>query len=177
MTWFLFFLALLTFAFIAYPFYRKRLRHAEYQEDGQLVELLSKRDTSYSMLKELEFDYKSGILTEKDYKELESRYKRKAINILKDMDSAQDGQKIGDEIEEQVNKLRHNNVGKGSKVSDEIEEEVDRLRGEKAVNKQLDDQIEEQVQELREKPRYCRKCGVKVREDDVFCSRCGAKLI
>ena len=79
-------LTLLTFAFVSYPLFRKRLRSADEVEDGKLRELHVKKNNIYSMLKEMEFDFQSGIITEEDYRDLEARYKRKAISILRDID-------------------------------------------------------------------------------------------
>ncbi len=79
-------LAVLTFIFVAYPLLKPRSRSVDSMEDEKLRELHARRDTIYSMLKELEFDFQSGILTEDDYRELEARYKEKAISILKEID-------------------------------------------------------------------------------------------
>jgi hypothetical protein len=100
-------LAVLTFAFIAYPLLKQRFRAAvDSGEDEKLLELQSKRDTTYSMLKELEFDFQSGILSEDDYQDLEARYKRKAISILRDIDDSEKGTNVEEEIERQVVELR-----------------------------------------------------------------------
>ncbi len=100
----------LTIVFVAYPLFR-RSSQADYAvEPEKLRELSSNRDTTYSMLKELEFDFQSGILTEDDYRDLEARYKGKAISILKNIDNAKGDaeveEEIEDEIEKQVSKLR-----------------------------------------------------------------------
>jgi hypothetical protein len=95
-----------TFVFIVYPFFRQRLRSVDSGGDEKLRELLSKRDTTYSMLKELEFDFQSGILTEADYRELEAKYKGKAIGTLRDIDNSKRGTDVEEEIEKQVLKLR-----------------------------------------------------------------------
>ncbi len=99
-------LAVLTFAFIVYPLFKRRSPSAGSAENEKLQELHSKRDTTYSMLKELEFDFQSGILTEGDYQDLETRYKRKAISILKEIDGSEKGTEIDEEIEKQVRELR-----------------------------------------------------------------------
>ena len=98
----------LTFIFVTYPFFKKRsgLLAAGAVADDKLQELHSRRDTAYSMLKELEFDFQSGILTEEDYKDLEARYKRKAISILREIDSLAKDDDIEDIIEKQVMALR-----------------------------------------------------------------------
>ena len=99
-------LTVLTFAFIAYPLLRQSLHIADSVEDEKLQELYSKRDTAYSMLKELEFDLQSGILTEEDYRDLETRYKRKAVSVLRDIDNLKQDVSAEDKIEKQVLALR-----------------------------------------------------------------------
>ncbi len=98
----------LTFIFVTYPFFKKSsgLSIAGAVADDKLQELHSRRDTAYSMLKELEFDFQSGILTEEDYKDLEARYKGKAISILREIDSRAKDDDIEDIIEKQVMALR-----------------------------------------------------------------------
>ncbi len=99
-------LTLLTFAFVAYPLFKQRSNRAEQIQDDRLRELYSRRDTAYYMLKELEFDYQSGTLTEEDYHELESRYRGKAISILQGIDKLEEEPDIDQEIEKQVMALR-----------------------------------------------------------------------
>ena len=100
----------LTIAFVAYPLFRRSSRPDDAAEPEKLRELSSSRDTTYSMLKELEFDFQSGLLTEDDYRDLEARYKKKAISILRNIDDVKEDaeveEEIEDEIEKQVIKLR-----------------------------------------------------------------------
>ena len=79
-------LTMLSFAFVAYPLFKQRLTSEVSTGDEKYRELYSRRDTTYAMLKELEFDFQSGILTEEDYRDLEVRYKRTAISILRETD-------------------------------------------------------------------------------------------
>lgn len=152
------------FAVIIYPFFRQRLRPVDSSEDENLQELHSKRDTAYSMLKELEFDYQSGILTEEDYQDLEARYKRKAISILRDVDGLENGAGE-DEIEKQVLRQRRKGRLRAGAIAD--------LR----KGTEAEDEIEKQVRELRRgKGRFCSQCGVRYQDDDRFCSSCGANL-
>jgi hypothetical protein len=146
-------LAVLSFAFIVYPLLRQQPRSAESVEDEKLRELRSRRDTTYSMIKELEFDFQSGILTEEDYQDLEARYKGKAVSILRDSDALEKGIGVEDEIEKQVLKLRRD---KGPGKEDEIEQQVLELRG---THRQ-----------------FCPQCGAKHEESDLFCSSCGTRL-
>jgi len=99
-------LTVLTFAFVVYPLFKQRPSSVNSVEDEKLRELCSRRDTTYSMLKELEFDFQSGTLTKEDYLDLEASYKRKAISILRDIDNWEKDANIEEEIEKQVQDLR-----------------------------------------------------------------------
>jgi hypothetical protein len=99
-------LTVLTFTFVAIPFFRRRKRYSDSVEYQKLQELYSQRDITYSMLKELEFDFQSGVLTEADYLDLETRYKGKAISILRSINDLGKDTQVEDEIEEQVLGLR-----------------------------------------------------------------------
>lgn len=50
-------------------------------------ELNEEKTTIYRALKELEFDYQAGHLSQDDYAELRSRYEGRAAHILKELDS------------------------------------------------------------------------------------------
>lgn len=99
-------LTVLTFAFVAYPLFKQGSRSVHSIDDEKLQELYSRRDTTYSMLKELEFDFQSDILTEEDYQDLEARYKRKAISILRSIDDLKEDNEVEEVIEKQVRELR-----------------------------------------------------------------------
>ena len=66
----------LAFAFVAYPFFRRRSSSVDAVDDEKLSELYSKRDTTYSFLKEVEFDLQSGMLTDEEHQDLETTYRR-----------------------------------------------------------------------------------------------------
>jgi len=164
-------LTVAAFAFVAYPLWRRRLSPAEPAEDERLQELQSQRDTTYSMLKELEFDYQSGLLTEGDYRDLEARYKGRAVSILKGLDRVEQGSDLDDEIEREVLKLRQERRGTAV-PSAEGSYQAESPGGD------IDEEVEEQVTQLRRgKGRFCSQCGVAVRVDDRFCSSCGASLV
>ena len=146
-------LTALSLVFIAYPLFKEKWSVAASDGDEKFRELHSRRDTTYSMLKELEFDFQSGILTEGDYHDLEARYKRKAISILRDADNLEKGTEVGGDLEEQVQKPR------------------------RVMSNNLDKEVEEEVLKLRRSQgKFCPQCGTKSEEEDRFCASCGTKL-
>ena len=152
-------LTVLSLVFIAYPLFKRKWGETPSDEDEKFRELHSRRDTTYSMLKELEFDFQSGVLTEEDYRDLEARYKRKAISILKDADNLEKGTEVEGDIEEQVQKLRRVNNNQPDESA------------------QLDNDVEKEVLKLRRSQgKFCPQCGTKSQEDDRFCAGCGVKL-
>ena len=66
-------------------------RHYERDESGearlQLRELVATKETLYSTLKELDFDRVAGKLSEEDFRQLEARYRARAIEVLKAIDT------------------------------------------------------------------------------------------
>jgi len=166
------FLAVLSLGFIVYPLFKQKWSAEASDEDERFRELHSRRDTTYSLLKELEFDFQSGILTEEDYRDLEARYKRRAISILKDADVLEKGAGVGGAIEERVQRLRRRS---SNDLDNEVEEEVLKLRRSKGNNPE--EEVEEEVLKLRQsKGRFCPQCGTKSEENDLFCVSCGTKL-
>jgi ribosomal protein L40E len=103
-------LAVFTFTAIAYPFLRRQEVSASLGVSQNFKELHFKRDHTYAMLKELDFDFQSGTLSEEDYKILGARYQSKAISILKEIDGLQEEKppqdEMEDSIEKQVSRLR-----------------------------------------------------------------------
>ncbi len=86
-------LALSVVAFIGYPLLRAaQTGEAEAQPlSEELEDLLSKKESTYSALKELEFDFKMGKLSEKDYVEIDARYRDDALEILGAIEEAEKG--------------------------------------------------------------------------------------
>lgn len=103
-------LTVLAVAFVSYPLLKRRSYSSDAPDADKLGELYSKRDTTYSMIKELEFDLQSGTLNEADHEDLSERYKAKAVSLLRDIDNVEQGGDVEMEIEKQILELRR---GKG----------------------------------------------------------------
>ena len=76
-------LALGVVGFVGYPLLKEQWVDDEPEEMPEaLDELYSRKESTYSALKELEFDYKTGKLSDADYHELDVRFRAEAVEIL-----------------------------------------------------------------------------------------------
>ena len=105
---------------IAFPLFRPDKEESNSELQGEELEILSSRKESYySAIKELEFDFKSKKLSQEDYEGLREEYKTLALEAISQIDEleSEKGQKGGrvekeekeikdDWIEEEVRKIR-----------------------------------------------------------------------
>ncbi|MBI4285536.1 MAG: zinc-ribbon domain-containing protein [Chloroflexi bacterium] len=198
-------IAVATFAFIAYPLFKGKTRPVVSSGNDAERELLSKRDTTYAMLKELEFDYQSGVLAEEDYQELQRKYKEKAIATLKEIDTvSQSEEEELDDVEKEIRRLRRVaatvrpepaesiSPDEEDEGEDEVEKEIQHLRragpagAPRAAagtgkargdsSKGADRATRDVRQPRQATARFCSQCGAPVAASDRFCSRCGTIL-
>ncbi len=73
--------------FVGYPVFKGQGYRGKGQEENErLGGLIHKKELAYTAIKDLEFDYKTGKLSEEDYKELKNKYETEALLILKEID-------------------------------------------------------------------------------------------
>lgn len=113
------------------------------------MELEKQKEDVYAAIKEMDFDFGMGKISEEDYQELRSQYKAKALEIMKEADR----------------------VDKKDDTDAAIEREVQRLREKKAPKKKKGDKKETGVQ-----INFCPHCGTKVGQSHKFCKGCGKSL-
>ncbi len=168
--------------YVAWPLLFGRTRPDEFlgsePSEPVLQRLLFQRDTVYAAMKELEFDLAMGNLSQGDFQQLQDRYKRKAVAILKRIDDAKAGRLRNVEIPE---------------AQEEFLADITRPRARHDFqDTELD--VEEEIQSFRKKGReqngrgdssaarssavtLCPSCGKRVKDPGAaFCSSCGAPL-
>jgi len=119
-------LTLLVATLIVYPLIAKRKdAKADSPFKDKLDHLLLQKESSYLALKELEFDYTMGKLSQQDYERLRSKLERTALSLLKEIDRLRQEKgkekeiesEIDQEIEKEVLRMRRmKNLGKGKKT-------------------------------------------------------------
>lgn len=113
------------FAFLAYPLFTPT-REENSPSSNALETLIAQRDSAYAAIRDLDFDFQLGKLSESDYRTLRERYKARAASVLQQIDavSGDVAASADARIEEEVTRRR------AAKTPDEevIEREVARLR-------------------------------------------------
>lgn len=115
-----------------------------------LVELEAQRDSLYRAIKELEFDYQVGKVSEVDYQAFDAQLKEQAVTVLREIDALEAVEAdpaLEARLEAEIAALRRN----GHVASP----------GGPAPGRDT---------------RFCPQCGQGVQGDDRFCARCGAVL-
>lgn len=125
-------------------------RQTQRDDAGEELEnLLFERENLLAALRDIRFDREMGKLSEEDFSTLDTRYRARAVDVLKQLDAIDAGGEIDDE----------------DALDAWIEAEVTSRRaraGEDAVEP--------------EPAAYCSNCGKPLHADDRFCSRCGSPV-
>lgn len=187
-------IVVLVIGFIAYPLFT--VPHEPVTPAANALDsLIAQRDSAYDAIRDLDFDFQLGKLSQADYDLLREKYKARAALALQQIDQLAGSTGAGERIEEEVARLRARGAGptggRGPKDGDAIEQEVARLRQRRTQpvssnapangHAPVDgDAAEQEIARLRAARRsdvlHCRQCGTPYHTGDRFCSKCGAKL-
>ncbi len=155
-------------AVIAYPLFNGTGPETA-STPNALDEFIAQRDSAYDAIRDLDFDFQMGKLSQSDYEALRDKYKARAAQALQQIDAAVGADGADTRIEEQVARLREKRSGakapstNGNHREDDVEQEVARLREKRSGAKAT-------------ATNGCPNCGAPYRAGDQFCSKCGAKL-
>lgn len=139
--------------------------------DPVLENLVVQRDATYAAIKDLEFDYAMGKLSEADYKSMRAKSETKAVAILQELDGL---------------KPARGKNGHGSVREDLIERQVRRLRRGTAPARTV--KCPKCGSLYSPDDAFCAKCGTSLRGvrcptcgtraalGDKFCAHCGARI-
>ena len=89
------------------PLVRRWSYNAHAQEsDNDMEQLLLQKEMLYGAIRDLDFDFQTGKVDQKDYTELRQQLEREALQILRQLDAADPLVALDHEIEQQVLTLR-----------------------------------------------------------------------
>ena len=122
--------------FVCYPFFSRNEESTLYIEDNEfntegtdptISYLEYEKDHIYRAIKEIDFDYGLGKLSEDDYAELRKQYLYQAAEIVNKLEVLSPEKNIPpeDSIEKEILNARSGSVN----VYDDIEEEIKYVRG------------------------------------------------
>ncbi len=173
--------------YVAWPLLFGRTRAesflGEEPSEPVLQRLLFQRDTVYAAMKELEFDLAMGNLSQEDYQQLQDRYKRKAVAILKRIDDARSGRLRNKEVPEAQDTFlvdipyhgRTTSAIQGSKETElDVEQEIQSFR---RKSRERDGRVSGDHNAGTGSPAACPSCGKQINDSEAaFCSKCGAPV-
>jgi hypothetical protein len=84
-------LAILTALFVGYPLLQKRQQKVSFALNHRAQELEARKAEIYAAIRDIDFDYRMGKLSQEDYETLREQYKAEAIGMMKQIDQAQLG--------------------------------------------------------------------------------------
>lgn len=90
--------------YVLTPLFREARGNLEVEllAETQLDRLLNRKAIIYSNIKDLEFEYKMGRLSDKDFQRLETGYKGEAALILQELDNLGVEKDLDEKIESEV---------------------------------------------------------------------------
>lgn len=139
-------------------------------EDDRLVELLHRKDQVMTSIKELEFDYHVGKLSEEDYQMYDQRLRRQAVGLLQQIEKvAPESASLDASLERDILRKRKvaSDAHSAARAADErVEAEVARRR---TVAMPADVQVNGGA-------RFCTRCGNQLAPQHKFCANCGAPV-
>ncbi len=84
-------LAIVTAIFVGYPLLQKRQRQVSFALNHRAQELEARKAEIYAAIRDIDFDYRMGKLSQEDYETLRDQYKTEAISMMKQIDQMQPG--------------------------------------------------------------------------------------
>ena len=153
----------LAIIYVTAPLWRPRRPLIE-TDDTPLAALIERKDATLRAIKELEFDYRMGKLSEEDFERDNVRLRHQAIALMKRIEEmAPDAGELDAQLEAQIAQYRQVGDPAAGNGADEGVAAAEVERETVAVTKD-----EEKI--------FCTACGAPADPDDNFCAICGAPL-
>ena len=93
--------------YIAEPLVRRSLGESLRLPRNQAAEQLTlQKDTLYTAIRDLDFDYQTGKVDERDYTDLRQRLEGEAIETLQALDAVDPLAALDHDLEQQISRLR-----------------------------------------------------------------------
>jgi hypothetical protein len=138
-------------------------RAAPLVEDDKLVELLGRKDAILQSIKDLEFDYRVGKMSQEDYQRIDQRLRRQAIGLLQQIEKiAPASASLDEELESIIAQFRQTAIAAPTTKSPA------------APSTSTSGETSGEVSG--EATRFCTQCGKPVDASHKFCAYCGTPI-
>lgn len=128
-------------------------------EDDRLTDLLARKDNAVRAIKELEFDYQVGKISEEDYQRFNQRLSRQAITLI-----------------QQLEKITPESAALDEHLEAAIAERRQAQKPVKAQKMTLSAPPSAPVVTSTAVTRFCTECGARLDVNFKFCASCGAPV-
>jgi rRNA maturation endonuclease Nob1 len=129
-------------------------------EDDKLAELLGRRDSVMQAIKDLEFDYRVGKMSEEDYQRLDQRLRRQAIGLMQQLEKvAPASVSLDEQLESLIAQFRQTSTAPALGVAVNGNTNAPAIP---ATSSQA--------------TRFCTECGKPVEAGHKFCAYCGTPI-
>ena len=128
------------------------------EDDDRLADLVARKESVLRAIKETEFDYHTGKLSEEDYARYDERLRRQAISLIQQIEKiAPEVDSLDSQLEAQIAQRR-------------------KVRTNGTRPKQAAAPAPQPVTTGTQRPRFCHECGSAITAADKFCSQCGTPV-
>lgn len=141
-------------AFVVWPLVKPGPPPVLVEEDA-LAELINRKDNALKSIRDLEFDYQVGKISQEDYERYDQSTRRQAMNLLRQMEEL--APQAGS-LDAQLEKMIANHRKTGDTPS--------------AARAQPSNGAKSQAK----KQRFCTECGEALTAQEKFCGSCGAPV-
>ena len=101
------FVALGLTVFVVSPLFRQQVGDAVRGTESREIEQLTlHKETVYTAIRDLDFDFQTNKVDDQDYRELRHQLEAEAIDLLRHIDAVDPTARLGDEIERQILAMR-----------------------------------------------------------------------
>lgn len=127
-------------------------------DDDKLVELLGRKDATLQAIKDLEFDYRVGKMSQEDFQRLDQRLRRQAIGLMQQLEKiAPESASLDEQLESLIAQFRQTTSVPVQPIPTPLAAFVSTMGQATAT-------------------RFCTQCGKPVEAGHKFCAYCGTPI-
>lgn len=148
-------------------------------ENDRLTDLIGRKDATLAAIKELEFDYNTGKLSDEDYGRMDQRLRRQAIGYIQQIEKlAPESARLDGRIEAEIAALRKtaNRTEPQPAAVPALAQPVAQPALEATTPSGQTAVAAPPTATTATAARFCTNCGNRIQPSHKFCANCGAAV-